>query len=235
MAHNHVDHQIGPESNPKAGHQRRTAASARPPARGRPNKAAVVVIDAAILDAGWALFTSLGFDATSMEAVAERARVTKTTLYARHPDKIALLRAVTHHRLKKLSREAFDIDWIAGDSLEERLNHCARLMLRWGGNEEVRAALRLLDGCWGEAAVVARELSNAMREPVIALIAHAIAEDGGEQGEAPQRSEELAHVFLAILKVVASSAVDPFKPTEAEIPPLAKRAVALLLHGSRAW
>lgn len=235
MARNHVDHQIGPESILKEGHQRRTAGSARPPARGRPNKAAVIVIDAAILDAGWTLFTRFGFDATSMEAVAERARVTKTTLYARHPDKIALLRAATNHRLQKLAREAFEIDWIAGDTLEERLNHCARLMLRWGGNEEIRAAMRLLDGCWGEAAVVARELSNAMREPVIALIAQAIADQGEKEGHSPKRPDELAHIFLAILKVVASSAEDPLRPTEAEIPTLAARAVALLLRGSAAW
>ena len=47
----------------------------------------------AILDAATELFYERGFAATSMEAVAERAGVSKMTVYSHFPDKPALLEA----------------------------------------------------------------------------------------------------------------------------------------------
>lgn len=47
-----------------------------------------------ILDAAVELFLELGFDQTSMDAVAARAGVSKTTVYAHFGDKLELFRAV---------------------------------------------------------------------------------------------------------------------------------------------
>lgn len=49
--------------------------------------------DQLILDAATALFMERGFEASSMEAIAERAGVSKMTLYARFKDKDALFSA----------------------------------------------------------------------------------------------------------------------------------------------
>jgi TetR/AcrR family transcriptional repressor of mexJK operon len=48
----------------------------------------------AILDAAGALFSERGLIGATMEAVAERASVSKMTVYAHFPDKVALLAAV---------------------------------------------------------------------------------------------------------------------------------------------
>jgi TetR/AcrR family transcriptional regulator, mexJK operon transcriptional repressor len=69
----------------------------RPP--GRPRDAAKLE---AILDAANALFLERSIAATTMDAVAERASVSKMTVYANFRDKPALLAAVLDHRIKSL-------------------------------------------------------------------------------------------------------------------------------------
>ncbi len=56
----------------------------------------------AILDAAGALFLERGITATTMEAVAERASVSKMTLYSHFPDKPVLLMAVFERNLKSI-------------------------------------------------------------------------------------------------------------------------------------
>ena len=54
----------------------------------------------AILDAAYALFLERGIAATTMDSVAERASVSKMTVYANFRDKPALLAAVFDRRIK---------------------------------------------------------------------------------------------------------------------------------------
>ncbi len=65
---------------------RRSAARRGPQARGKP------VVDA-VLEAARAELAAMGFGALSMERVAERAGVNKTTVYRRYPTKVDLLHA----------------------------------------------------------------------------------------------------------------------------------------------
>ena len=66
---------------------------------GRPRDAAKLE---AILDAAYALFLERGIAATTMDAVAERASVSKMTVYANFRDKPALLAAVLDRQIKSL-------------------------------------------------------------------------------------------------------------------------------------
>ncbi|HVV11289.1 TetR/AcrR family transcriptional regulator [Amycolatopsis sp.] len=54
--------------------------------------------DVAILDAALLLLTEVGYDQLSMESIAGRAGVAKTTIYRRYPDKAALVAAAVDHR-----------------------------------------------------------------------------------------------------------------------------------------
>jgi TetR/AcrR family transcriptional regulator, mexJK operon transcriptional repressor len=56
----------------------------------------------AILDAAYDLFLERGIAATSMDSIAERASVSKMTVYANFCDKPALLAAVFEHRVKTM-------------------------------------------------------------------------------------------------------------------------------------
>lgn len=73
-----------------------TAEGREPPARGRgrPTADAAQAREQDILRVAAALFEQRGFAGVTMAEVARRARISKTTLYARHRDKAALFRAI---------------------------------------------------------------------------------------------------------------------------------------------
>ena len=56
----------------------------------------------AMLDSAWALFLSQGVEATSMEAVAARASVSKVTLYKAFADKTALFQAAVLREMERI-------------------------------------------------------------------------------------------------------------------------------------
>src|SRR5947208_875980 len=83
----------GGGSTPRAPARIRKAtpdASAAVPSRGgRPSREQAARLGERILDVATHLFLSHGYGATSIEAVARRARVSKRTFYHRFPDKPA--------------------------------------------------------------------------------------------------------------------------------------------------
>lgn len=88
----------------------------RPRQRGRPRDLAK---RGAILDAAGGLFLERGIAPTTMEAVAERAAVSKMTLYSHFPDKPALLAAVFERNLAAI--ELPELAEGASGSVEDRL------------------------------------------------------------------------------------------------------------------
>src|ERR1700704_1353334 len=72
------------------------AAAAVPRRGGRPSRKQAARLGERIVDAATHLFLAHGYGATSIEAVARRARVSKRTFYHRFPDKPALFAAVVH-------------------------------------------------------------------------------------------------------------------------------------------
>ena len=58
----------------------------------------------AILDAGWSLFLERGVEATSIEAIAGRAGVSKVTLYTHYPDRTALFKAAVLREMERIEQ-----------------------------------------------------------------------------------------------------------------------------------
>ncbi len=100
-------------SNGEELHPRDTAGDGISRGPGRPRSAAA---DEAILGAALELFAEVGYQALSMEAVAARAGVAKTTLYRRYPDKAALVAAATDRA--RPSVEFPDTGSMRGDMVE---------------------------------------------------------------------------------------------------------------------
>src|ERR1700693_570770 len=69
---------------------------------GRPSRQPAAPLSERILAAATQLFLSLGYGATSVEAVARRARISKRTFYHRFRDKPALFVAVVHRIVDRL-------------------------------------------------------------------------------------------------------------------------------------
>jgi TetR/AcrR family transcriptional repressor of mexJK operon len=77
----------------------------------------------AILDAAYDLFLERGIAATTMDAIAERASVSKMTVYANFPDKPALLAAAFDRQIKLM--RVMDIS--AGPDLESSMKSLVKL------------------------------------------------------------------------------------------------------------
>jgi AcrR family transcriptional regulator len=110
---------------------------------GRPTRLEAAALGDKILDVATALFLSRGFGATSIEAVAGRARISKRTFYHRFRDKSELYRAVVRRMLERwLPRVEAAFDPPAPlDILLERL---AKHMLSIALTAEALALRRLL-------------------------------------------------------------------------------------------
>src|SRR3954452_5748670 len=72
---------------------------------GRPTSAEATQIAERIRQAAVDTFLEYGYDGTSMEAVAQAAGVTKSTLYSRFPDKRTLFLAVSAWALTRQVRD----------------------------------------------------------------------------------------------------------------------------------
>ncbi|MER5182501.1 TetR/AcrR family transcriptional regulator [Streptomyces sp. NPDC002896] len=95
---------------------------------GRPSQAEAARLAERLRKAAFETFLECGFDATTMEAVARAADVTKRTLYARYPDKRALFADVTSWALARRHGDE-PLPEIEGDDLAAGLTAIARATL----------------------------------------------------------------------------------------------------------
>lgn len=112
--------------------------------RGRPSAERVAAIEDGILAAAHALFLELGYEAASMEGIADRAGISKGTLYARYAGKEALFRAVIRKRLDLWSAKAGEQDHLLPRELAPRLGHHARILTQMFAWPEYRETSQLV-------------------------------------------------------------------------------------------
>lgn len=128
---------------------------------GRPSRHQAKQLGEHILAVATELFLAEGYGATSIEAVAQRARISKRTFYHRFPDKAALFAAVVHRVIDGL-RPPAGVKLIDGGTIEEILQRLATLILRAALNPQALALNRLIT-------------AEALRFPELAAI---VARDG---------------------------------------------------------
>src|SRR5262249_40053135 len=137
----------------------------------RPSRAQAQQLGERILDVATQLFLAHGYGATSIEAVAQRARISKRTFYHRFADKPALFSAVVHRIIERL-RPPAEVPLLQGTDLREVLEHLAALILHAALSPQAIALHRLIVGESGRfpklAAAVNREGAT---EEAIRLIA----------------------------------------------------------------
>jgi TetR/AcrR family transcriptional regulator, mexJK operon transcriptional repressor len=209
------------------------------PARrgGRPSRAQAALLAGRILDVAADLFLTEGYGATSIESVAQRAKISKRTFYHRFPDKAALFDAVLRRIIQGI-RPSPDVPLFEGGDLSEVLRRLARLAVRASVAPMTLALTRLM-------------LTEAQRFPELA----AIAAREGSRGEAVRqitalleresragrlaidRPEFAAEQFLALLMTVPQRrALGLGTPmTGAELDCWADDCVNLFLNGCKYW
>ena len=110
---------------------------------GRPSRLESAQLSDRILDVATALFLNDGFGATSIEAVAKRAGISKRTLYHRFSGKEMLFEAVVRRLIERWT-PPFDTALLEAPSLAEGLRQAAGHMLKVALTPEALALHRML-------------------------------------------------------------------------------------------
>jgi AcrR family transcriptional regulator len=183
------------------------------------------------------LFLAEGYGATSIEAVAQQARISKRTFYHRFPDKAALFGAVVHRIIEEL-RPPVGTPLYEGGNLEEVLRRLARLMLRAVLTPMALALNRLMVAEAQRfpelAAIVAREGGRA---ELVGQIAGIFERESRAGGLALDRAAFAAEQFLQlVVSLPQRRALGLGTPmTETELDAWADDCVNLFLNGCRFW
>ena len=183
------------------------------------------------------MFLAEGYGTTSIEAVAQRARISKRTFYHRFPDKAALFGAVVHRIVEQL-RPPAGTPLYEGGNLEEVLRRLARLLLRAALMPMALSLNRLMVA---EAqrfpeliAIVAREGGRA---EVVGQIAAMLDREARAAALAIDRPEFAAEQFLQLVVALPQRrALGLGSPmSAAEVDAWADDCVNLFLNGCRSW
>ena len=110
---------------------------------GRPPRAQALLLRDRILEVATALFLSEGYGATSIEAVAERAGISKRTFYHRFDNKAALFAAVVHRIIEQI-RPPPGVPLLEGATLHKILRRLAGLILQAALSPQAIALHRLI-------------------------------------------------------------------------------------------
>lgn len=132
---------------------------------GRPSRLQSAQLSERILDVATGLFLGDGYGATSIEAVARHARISKRTFYHRFRGKEALFEAVVR-RLIERWMPRFDAEPPTSTSLAETLRRTAELMLKAALTPEALALHRVA-------------IAEATRFPALARILHDLGAAAG--------------------------------------------------------
>lgn len=204
------------------------------PVRGRPTAEQVTSIDRAIVGTARAMFLADGFDAVGMKQVAETARVSKGTLYARYPSKEALFRAVIEQSIEDWSAEASLQDAALTDNIEQRLRHHAGIIATWLGRPDVLALQRLLLSVQERFPELSEVMQRRGNDYIIGLIARDIEDAAARDQRNLRDARAVARLLVAGITGAHLQGGFP-GASDDDLQAFAQRAVDLILWGTSAW
>ena len=112
---------------------------------GRPSRIEAERLGEKILDVATELFLTNGYGGTSIEAIAQHARIAKRTFYTRFVDKADVFGAVVHRVVERL-RPDNTASLFVGGTLEEILTRLARFIVRAALSPQALALHRVVLG-----------------------------------------------------------------------------------------
>lgn len=208
-------------------------ASAVTPRAGRPSRDAAERLRERILDVATELLLSHGYGATSIEAIARRARVSKRTFYHRFSDKPALMSAVVVRLIDSL-RPPAHVPLIEGEQLEPILVHLGSLILHAALTPRVLQLQRLIVAESRRFPELAAAVAKAGgRQEAVALIGDLLMRHARGAPLAPPDAAFAAHQFLQMIvslpQLRAIGLGAPMSPEELDA--WLRNTVALFLGG----
>ena len=226
-------------SNAPAGRHQAAAGSATVTSRrgGRPSKTDAEQLAHRIVDAATELFFTRGYGATTIEAVAQRARISKRTFYHRFENKSALFAAVVHRTIEQL-RPPADVPLLQGAALPEILRGLAELILRAALSAPAIALHRLIISESSRFPDLAAAVTNqGASEEAVRLIAGVLereARTGDLTLDNPAfAAQQFLQMVVALPQRRAMGLGTPMTP--AETGAWVRDVVNLFLNGCRGW
>ena len=203
------------------------------PRLGRPPREAAGELRQRILDVATELLFSHGYGATSIEAIARRARVSKRTFYQRFPDKAALMSAVVVRLIDGL-RPPAHVPLIEGEGLEQILVHLGSLILHAALTPRVLQLQRLIVAESSRFPALASAVARAGgRQEAVALISELLMRHSRGAVITPADAAFAAHQFLQMIvslpQLRAIGLGAPMAPEELDA--WVRGSVALFVHG----
>ncbi len=186
---------------------------------------------AAVLAAARRLFLARGYDAVTMGEIAVRARVSKATLYAKFPDRSALLEAVIRKESERILGERELIEE-AGLDLQIRLTRLGVRLLTFLTDPERLQFERLLGGAAERYPNLAARCFEAgpgrARSTLVTLIRGGVAEGRLRVADAFAAAGDLAGLWQGFLRIETTLRYRP-KPPPAQLRRRVRRGVRLFL------
>lgn len=204
---------------------------------GRPSRPVAEKLREHILDTAADLFLKNGYGLTSIEAVAQAARISKRTFYHRFNDKAALFSAVIHRIIGNLHPPA-GVPLICGKNLQENLQHLARLMLQGALSLQGIALSRLIiaeSARFPELVVIANEQGG--RQEAIFLVSELLEKNARMENINVTDPEYAAQQFLQmVITIPQRRAMGLGTPMSSrEIESWVQDTVNLFLNGCRGY
>lgn len=193
--------------------------------RGRPTPARAAAIDAAIRAAALEVFLAGGFDAATMEQVAQRAEVSKGTLYARFEGKASLFRAVVEDELVRWSDRAGQNDHLLSEELGPRLRQHARILISVYGWPEYRRMIHLVEGALATMPDLARDWDELGANRYLEFLADDMAK---VSGDVSADWDFLARVFMFSITGWQQNASGRQRSDEEALTAFADQVVAMI-------
>lgn len=198
--------------------------------QGRPTAEEAAAITRTILHAATEIFLAEGFDRTSMDAIATRAGVPRSTLYKRYSDKSTLLKDVIGQRVRAWSEVNSRKNWMLTEQLDERLTLYATWLLAWATEPEVQAVTQLAAHAWpDDVAERFAVLGHADMIDLIALDMKTFAQQ--ELGDA----HKAATTFMAMLSGMLAFRSSGQPLSDAEASSCARYLVGIFCNGRNGW
>ena len=114
--------------------------------RGRPKTEDLQALEARLATVARQAFVLNGYGATSINAIARSARVSKNTLYARFPSKAALFQVIVASQIASVQEELRPLTGKDGESLADELRIYIDVALRRSLTKDVLDINRLIMG-----------------------------------------------------------------------------------------
>jgi AcrR family transcriptional regulator len=209
---------------------KRSSGRNTPKRSGRPKAADADRLESDIRTAAGELFMQFGFDGTSMDAVAEKASVSKRTLYQRHSDKSALFNAVMYDLLGR-SLVPLDLTRYQSGDLGTDLLSIAKDMMTGVMTTEFQAVYRLVVFEAQRRPEFGRWINEARRRPALEVIRSVLARHADEL-RLPDLDLAAEQFMSVTLDVGLRYGEFGIPMTAAQMQHRLQAAVDLFLHGA---